>query len=200
MLRQRHGASVGIKRANWFKASFQWYAGRHHSPVKLRLHASNVPKKENAAHRVSISLANNIVSVERRRTHQIFIHPHHRAGPLHGLPQCGRHLQYFIRRVGLRNPGADLLVLIGGEQGQMQHFVDDFHGGFGGGARGQEGQGVWIARIAVKPRCLRCKGFRNTRGPRPCPLPSAGEGVNPTRSDPSGKPGTLEGYEPQNRV
>lgn len=74
--------------------------------------------------------ANQIVSIQRRRAHQVFVDAHDRAGPFDGPPQRRRHFQNLVGRFGLCDPGADLSVLVGGQQGQVQHFVDGLYGGF----------------------------------------------------------------------
>jgi hypothetical protein len=72
--------------------------------------------------------SNQPVRIQRRRAHQVFVHTHQRAGPLHGFPQGRGHFQNVVRRVGVCNPGADLVVLLGCEQVQAQHLVNGFHG------------------------------------------------------------------------
>ena len=83
-------------------------------------------------------MANNIIPIQRRRTRQVVVNPHDHTGPFDRLPERRRHFQNLFGRIGLLYPGADLVVLIGGQQRQVQHFVNGFHGW-----SGSKGQRVW---------------------------------------------------------
>lgn len=71
------------------------------------------------------------IGVERRRAQQVIVYAHDLAGALDCPPQSGWHFQNFFRRIRLRDPGADLVVLIRCQQSQVQHLVNGFHGLFG---------------------------------------------------------------------
>lgn len=75
------------------------------------------------------SAQQSISSIERRRSHEILVYAHDFTGTFYCLPEWCRHFQNFIGRPSLRNPCANLNVLLRGQQVQVQHFVNRLHWG-----------------------------------------------------------------------
>ena len=75
----------------------------------------------------ALSALGHTARVQCRWAHEVFIDAHDGARVLQRPPECGRHLQDRLRRIGLCNPGADLLVLVWRQQRQMEHLVNRLH-------------------------------------------------------------------------